>query len=132
MSRTTVQPEVVDALADQLLHPLALAGADHLLHPLQLPLQLLDAAVAQPRRHATLQDLLHQEVHVLQVHLDLAHGVVPQLEAGVALDAGGEDAGEAAGALVAAPPRRPLTALAGARQPVALGHLGAQQVAVAL
>lgn len=114
------------------MKPLALASVDQLLHLLQLLLQLLDAGVAQSRRHAALQDLLHHEIHVLQVHLDLAHGIVPQLEAGVALDAGGEDAGEAAGALVAAPPRGPLAALAGARQPVALGHLGAQRVAVAL
>lgn len=105
------------------MKPLALVGVDQLLHLLQLLHQFLDTGVAQSRGHTALQDLLHHDIHVLQVHLDLAHGIVPQLEAGVALDAGGEDAGEAAGALVAAPPSRPLAALAGTRQPVALGHL---------
>lgn len=114
------------------MKPLALVAIDQLLHLLQLLLQFLDTGVAQSRRHAALQDLLHHEIHVLQVHLDLAHSIVPQLEAGVALDAGREDAGVAAGALVAAPPRSSLAALAGARQSVALGHLGAQRVAIAL
>lgn len=111
---------------------LALAAVDQLLHLLQLLLQFFNTLVAQPWRHATLQNLLHHEIYLLQVHLDLAHGVVPQLEAGVALGAGGEDAGEATGTLVAAPSRSPLAALAGACQTVALGHLGAQRVAIAL
>lgn len=86
------------------MDPVAVLRADQILHPLQLLLQLFDACVPDSRRDPALQDLLHSVLDVFQVPFDLAHRVIPQLEAGVTADAGGEGAGEAAGAFVAALP----------------------------
>lgn len=116
-------PEVVDALSDQLLDRVRVHATDQIPHLTQLPLQLLDAGVLGPGRDPALQDLLHHELDVLQVPPELAHVVVPQLEARVTLDAAGEDAHEATCTLVAVPSHCALPTLALARFSVTLGGL---------
>lgn len=125
-------PEVIDALSNQLVDPVAVLGADEVLHFQQLHFQLSDPRVPDVRHDPALQDLLRRVLDVFQVPFNLAHCIVPQLEARVTLDTAGEVAGEAASAFVAAFARCALPALARPRQPVALGHLRAQRVAVTL
>lgn len=119
----TSSPEVIDALSDQLVDPVAVLRTDQILHLLQLPLQLFDARVPDSRRDPALQDLLHGVLDVVQVSFNLAQGIVPQLEARVTLHTRGEDAGEAASAFVTVLPRRSLPAFARPCYSVALGHL---------
>lgn len=105
------------------MDPAGVLPAQQILDLLQLLLQLLDARVLYPRRDAALLNPSHKVLDVVQIPFDLAQNVVPQLEARVALDTLGEDAGETPGALVAALPGRSLPAAAGSRHPVALSDL---------
>lgn len=94
-------PEVINALANELVDPVPVLRNDQILHLLQLPLQLFDACIPGSRCDTTLQDLLHSGLDVIQIPSNLAHGVIPELEARVTLDAFWEDAGETTSALVA-------------------------------
>lgn len=124
-----VLPEVFNALSNQKGALLTLTDAQQLLHLHQLHLQCPDVGVAKPWRPWALPRL-QQALHVLQVPAELAHCVVPQLEAGVTGDAGGEMAQETSGASVALLPGHSILAATVASCPVTLGNLGAQRMAV--
>ena len=128
----TLSPEIIDALSNQLMDPLTVLHAEQSLNQLQLPLQLFNAHISHSWRDATFKDLLHRVLDVLQVPLELAHRVVPQLEARMTLDAVREDASEATSALIAVPPRCSLLAHARTCHLVTLRHLRAQMVALTL
>lgn len=116
-------PQVINALSDQLVDSVSVVPTDQIPHQLQFRLQLFDTCVPNSWRDPVLQDFLCGVLNVIQVPSELAHGIVPQLEARVTLDAVGEGAGVAAGAFVATQPRRSLPALTCPRYPVALGYL---------
>lgn len=107
----TSSPEVINALSNQVVDPVAVLRTDQILHFSQLLLQLFDACVPDSRRDPALQDLLRGVLDVFQVPFDLAHRIVPQMEARVTPDTLGEVAGEAASAFVTALPGCSLPAL---------------------
>lgn len=115
-------PEVIDALSNQLVDPVAVLLTDQILHLLQLPLQLFDARVPNSWCNPAIQNLLHGVLDVLQVPFHLAHPIIPHLEARVTLDTLGEDSSEAASAFITALPCSSLHALACTCYSVTLGH----------
>lgn len=130
MNDVTSSPEVINALSNQLMDPVAVLCADEILHLLQLLLQFFDACVPDSRSDPVLQDLLHRVLYVLQVPSDLAYRVIPQLEARVTLDAPGEDTSITASTLITVPTGCSLPAFARSSHSVTLGHLRAQWMAV--
>lgn len=128
----TSPPQVIDGLSNQLMDPFAVLRTDEILHLLQLPLQLLDTCIPIFWPDAALQDLLHSVLNVLQVPLNLAQRVVPQLEASVTVDAVREDASEATSALIAPHSCCSFPTFTRPRSSVALGHLRALRVTVTL
>lgn len=119
----TSSPEVINALSNQLVYPVAVLCADQILYLLQFPLQLPDARIPNSRCDPTLQYLLHSVLNVFQVPFNLANCIIPQLEARVTLDTLGEVASEAASAFIALLPRCSLPAFTHPCYPVTLGHL---------
>lgn len=87
-----------------MVNAVALSVPNQVTHLTQLSLEVLDARVAHARHHARLQnhvDLFPDEV---KVTAELAHNVIPQLEAGVAGHTLGERSGVPAGTLVTLAP----------------------------
>lgn len=90
----TVLPQVVNGLIDQLIYPVSFSILEQLLDLSQLLLQLMNAGDTNTRHLAHLQDLGYDEVDSIHVTFDLAHNVVPKLEAGVAGHTFGENSGK--------------------------------------
>lgn len=93
----TVLPQIINGLVDQLIHLVCFSILEHLLDLSQLLFQLLNALAADTRHLAQLQDIGYGEADSIYAMFDLAHNVVPKLEAGVAWHTSGEISGKAAG-----------------------------------
>lgn len=125
-------PQVINGLGNELVNLVTLSIPDEIAHLTQLSLKVLDASVAHARHHTRLQnhvDLFPDEV---EVAAELAHNVIPQLEAGMAGHTLGEQSGVPTGALVTLASCRHFTTLTCARHLVTLSRLGTQRVAVTL
>lgn len=109
---------------------LTLTSAEQVLHLHQLHLQFADVHVPKSWCPCTLHHILHHMLDMLQVPHELAHRVIPQLEAGVTVDTRGENAHKTSSALVALLPGHSVLAFTSPSCPVTLGHLRAQRMAV--
>lgn len=93
-------PEVINALSNQLVDSVAVLPTDQTLNLFQLLLQLLNACITNSWCDPAFLDLLHSVLDVFQVSFDLAHHIIPQMEAWMTLDALWEDTAKAASALI--------------------------------
>lgn len=128
----TVLPQVINGLADQLIYPVSFSILEQLLDLSQLPFQLMDAGIANTRHLTHFQNPRYNEADSVHVMFDLAHNVIPKLEAGVAGRTFGETSSKTTGALITVLACCPLFALTHTSDTVTLTCQRSQHVTLTL
>ncbi len=125
-------PQVINSLAYYVIDSLSVSISNQVLNQRELILQLTYAAIADSRNLTHFHDHGNDILDVGQISVDLAHDIIPKLEAGMTWNALGEVSGKATGALITTSSRSLLITHTRSCYAVTLSNLGPQRVAVTL